>query len=334
MAVSPLTVIIGCDVDPDRERFGGYSNRVYDKLVWKGVEEGIGRLSKRVKRFRDSEGKRVKITYFLRSDEQMRMVYGEHSWPVNHFGRLWNMLRGDGHELGWHPHLWRWSAEHRTWYQEVNDEEWVRKCLEEGYRSITQELKPKSVRMGWDFHSNLTMQLIDSLGIDVDMSALPGIKDDMKMEGTGLQILFRDWVGTPPCHYFPSKKDYRVGGDESLRILEIPQTVFELPITMRIGKVAKGLLKGSLRTGKLAEPYITRPSSIFKGAIQKALVTENKVLACFFHADELISQERGYGIDNFVDNLRLIEKLCSSSSVEFFYTTAVEAKNMLLRGGE
>ncbi|GAH11895.1 unnamed protein product, partial [marine sediment metagenome] len=135
---SELSFVICCDVDPDCPTLGGVRFDVYkDRLMWNGLTKGIPKVLKVFDSVKDIDGNHAKVTWFFRSDEQMKLIYEDYAWPLNEFRWLWKKLESRGDEIGWHPHVWRWSERNKCWFQEVNDEDWISNCLEEGFSSFT-----------------------------------------------------------------------------------------------------------------------------------------------------------------------------------------------------
>ena len=103
-----LMVVLGCDCDPDRPRYGGpgYDDR-HSALHWRGISEGTSLLRERLQKIEGATGAEVKALFFLRSDTQIKEIHGMAAWPVLEYSDIWRQLESEGHELAWHPHLWR-----------------------------------------------------------------------------------------------------------------------------------------------------------------------------------------------------------------------------------
>src|SRR5262249_29889442 len=129
-----------------------------------------------------------------------------------------------GNELGWHPHLYEKrvdpSGDER--YFPIRDEAAACEQIVSTFRAIGRAgLAFESVRIGEAWHASRAMCTLDTLGLRVDSTAIPG-------RSRNDDVLSFDWRPTPAQPYHPSRKDHRVpaapGSEESLAILEIPMT--------------------------------------------------------------------------------------------------------------
>jgi hypothetical protein len=153
----------------------------------------------------------VKTTWFLRLDDHMGKIFGANEYLFRQYHNDLNWLRSMGHEIAFHFHSYELKA--NQWIQCVNEDI----ISEELYRS---PLKGRSfglsgVRMGWGFHTNQTMRIVDELGYKYDSSAIPRPKYHFDRS-------IRDWSVTLQGAYQPSISDYRLAGNPCYRILEIP----------------------------------------------------------------------------------------------------------------
>lgn len=314
-----LNVVVVCDCDPDRPRYGGVrydSHRSPQK--WRGVSEGIGSLQERLKRVEQVTDVQPKMVFGLRSDTQMKEIYGTPSWSIEHYAETWRRLEEQGHELAWHPHLWRWSDERGCWFQEVEDSQWIAECLEAGFSGFRRSLgrSPTTCHMGWTFHNNTTMKKLSELGVKVDFSASPGVRFDGGPGDAGTVFDNKiDWLGTPRKWYRPSETDYRRpprGGEAELDIVEIPK------FTSRAGilKKAKDLAsRGKRLAGSKGEESVflqVTASPILYGRIVKERLSCEEAepfFATYFHPDELLADRPRsakaflYSLDNLEKNL-------------------------------
>lgn len=189
-------------------------------LQWKGVEKGIPLLVKTLRGYRDSFGNKLKFTWFVRVDNQLRNIYGHATYLLEKYKDIWKALIEKEDEMGWHPHLYRKSGE--RWVQEtralclIND-------LQQSYQAIREEgVSPISSRIGEGFHSNEIMNELAKLGIRVDSTAMPGrVRMDSERS--------INWQGTPLHPYYPSKADYRLpgAGEDRIGVLEVPMSMIE-----------------------------------------------------------------------------------------------------------
>lgn len=196
-----LTLLVTSDIDQDGLSFG--TER--DALSWNAVE-----MVPRIAELLAARG--LPATWFVRADNQLDEVYGSAAYLFERFDALWSELRAAGHAIAWHPHIYRRAG--GTYVVETDGA----RCAEQLRRVHAALPRPfTAVRVGEAFHSNESMRALDELGLRIDSTAIPGRKRD-----DGVRRF--DWEPTPNEPYHPSRADYRVAGDDALRILEVPMT--------------------------------------------------------------------------------------------------------------
>ena len=332
---SDMLLIICCDVDPDCPTLGGVRFDVYkDKLVWKDLTSGIPKIVEALESVEDTYGNHAKVTWFFRSDEQMNLIYGDHAWPLNEFRWLWKKLESRGDEIGWHPHLWRWSEKNKCWFQEVNDEEWITNCLEAGFSIFAQATGffPTSVRTGWNFHNNLTMKKLQDLKVSVDLSALPGVRRLGMPDRRGSCFINEcDWEITLDKPYFPSEKDYRrpaMEGEASLNVLEVPITTF-VSLTHFFGRIIR-TKSFTFNLPKVELSLLTFPP-IFRWVLHKKMNEAAKTvehMAVYFHPYDIF---RHGALLNLRTNLRTIQRASKDYNPGIRFLTAKKAAETVLQ---
>lgn len=153
-------------------------------------------------------------TWFIRLDKQIDICYGSAEYLFSHYEDLLSELKGLGHEIGWHPHSYRWDD--NQWIQNTAEEEIAEELIQ--YAPQATDLGLEVVRMGWGFHTNRTMHCLAEWGFKIDASAIP--RPRYVWEET-----VKDWSITPIHPYHPSADDYRRPGHPELSILEFPMSV-------------------------------------------------------------------------------------------------------------
>jgi hypothetical protein len=338
-------IIVCCDVDPDvlgynvpAIRFDAYN----EYLGWKGLEN-ISKVREICNSLKDSESNNAKVTWHIRSDAQLKIIYNDYAYPLREFCDLWRNLQRQGDEIGWHPHLWRWSKQNKCWYQEIHDKKWISRCLENGHKEFLKIIPNlTSIRMGWGFHNNFTMKKVNDLGLLVDLSAAPGLKHEGSPDQRGSHFLNHyDWTITPNKPYHPSQQDYRrpaKNNEKSLNILEIPITtapknptriliekaLIPLPTNLR-----KKMLRGAdIQFKTIQHRYIaniTHPSfkNIAKQKFKEAKQNPktNTHLVAIFHPIELFKNKRLQSLKN---NLKTIKELSKNLNTPFYFLTATQ----------
>ena len=337
-----LFLVIGCDADPDRPRYGAPRYDSREPLQWRGIQETLPLAGDLLNSLRDSHGVRPLVTWCVRSDLQVAELHGEPAWSYVEFRDTWHRLEDEGDEIAWHPHLWRWSDAHHSWYQEIEDDEWISRCLEEGFASLADQVRRPllSARMGWEFHNNLTMHKLAELGIAVDFSGSPGRESWPDSENEGARFDRRmDWAITRDRPYRPAAADYRrraSEGEGTLAIWEVPTSSY-VPALLRLAaqmmtaarKVRKGKFGEAVRPrvlrSALHAPGIAMWPEVVHAVIQRKVEAARRegeaLLVLPFHADELLAptgkgKQRFYGLEYFRQNLVTILETAQASGVQ------------------
>ena len=254
-------------------------------------------------------------------------VYGDPCFCCSRWRRLWEEECESGSEMGWHPHLFRWSEVESRWrpYLGENDDlALLGECLKE-LRTCVQI---QAVRTGWIYHSNGLMKFLSDSGISVDASATPG----------SLQLgeWHHDWRSTPRTPYHPSVSDYRQPAsrkDQALDILELPTLVRRLSLPSHLARFAvrgRRALKGGgpfdWESARRQGVMLTHDSGWFREAVRQTLregsVGGTIFLNTYFHTTELIRPER---LGNFVRNLDQVRALVEEGRSEFRAVTLTQA---------
>ncbi len=327
--MNDLIVIIGADCDPDRNWF---HMRNSQKLPysWNGIKNGIIEIKDKLMKLNHSLGMNFKITWCVRADFQIKDIYGTAGWCLEEFSSLWKQLEYEEDEIGWHPHLSRWSKQFKRYYQEIKDNVWIESCLEEGFNKF-KELRgksPFSSRMGWVFHNNVTMKKLSSLGIKIDFSCIPGLVK--KQIVSKYLIDFADWVDAPIYPYHPSLKSYKnKERNKGLSIWEIPCMPLKSKFVWlyNLREICKR--KPTIVYSSVLPCTLMCPPVLFKKALKDWFLIHRlqKILflVTYFHPYEIFSKRGKF----FFQNLLLIEKYSKLFKREFISLTASELTSIL-----
>lgn len=331
-----LYIVIGSDTDPDRPGFiPGY--HAEEGKSWRGMLEGVPRAKEALSKLLDNSGHPPVFTWCLRADYQMRALNGSYSFIMETHRDFLSDLERTGDELAWHPHFWNLDTATGKWYQEILDIDWQVRMLKDAFAAYSSLFpgRPKSVRMGWDYHNNRTLATLAELGIAVDFSGIPGWKIDPPSGGKGGYNCY-DWRITPNNPYYPSRNDYRRpprAGEEHLSILEAPNFVST--------SFFWGTFGGSVMSVKMknAKPFLrslSRPtywiaatgkSFLFApllSKIERILARQNKVFfVTYFHPDEfLLPPGSLYSLSNMESNLSLLLSLAKKLQAQVRFVRA------------
>jgi hypothetical protein len=274
------------------------------KPSWTGLENGVPLISELFNDYRGSDGLACKATWFIRADSQIGYYYGDNAYLFTKYQKYWKDLLLKGHELAWHPHLYKFH--NGNWEQEL-DSDALGYQMNISFKSIPKAWDIKASRIGEAYFSNSIAHNLRQLGIKIDSTALPGrFRQD---EGRTI-----DWLNTPSKPYFPSEKDYRVPGHPEIKLLEVPFSMIDV-----FADYDKKPLK---RYTDLSFWH-----HAVKDGIEKA-VQENMILNTIIHPSTVIpgilSKPHGllsFSIDEVKKNLDFILHTAKRKSIEYRFIT-------------
>jgi hypothetical protein len=338
-----MFVLLSVDVEPDRPGFRGKRYDYFGFQKWACLSRGMPEFLRIRHDLQKELETDIRLTWFLRSDSQIKMIYGNAAWAIEHFKAIIDKLQESRDEVGWHAHTWRWSENNCSWYQEINDEEWIESCYETGFKDFRKAVgaPPFSFRAGWCFHNNISIAMLDKLGIRVDLSAMPGIRNSgtRNTRDGSLYCGFSNWERTPTHPYHPSKKDYRFEGNDNYELLELPVTTVSKPIASYMHQILPFRVFGGL---KLARPTLSlskdflSPTSCpllfernIKLVLRKYRKCSHSYLVLPFHADELLSITL---MNNLLTNLRKVVSISRRNKIRARFITAAEAYSLCESG--
>ncbi|MDP8223989.1 MAG: GNAT family N-acetyltransferase [Candidatus Lernaella stagnicola] len=328
-----ITVLVLCDADPDRPDYGGRRFDQPGPLTWRGLREGVPRLRSELHGLRDHQGRELPILWVLRADEQIAACHGDPGWQLQEFADLWTELQDAGHEIGWHPHHWRWSDEHDCWYQETRDTAWQRANLERGAAAF--DTPPRFARMGWYAMNDATMQAMRDLGVEMDLSAMPGLRHPGGVDKRGTHFAGEyDWSRCRHGAYRPHAADYQSHAVRPSGLIEMPLTTIESAAVRTMYTVRYLLRGGSGMTGRYTSINITAHHAIFSLMMRHVLAQAEKrghaTLAAYFHPDELLGMGPAmvdrplYHARHVGDNLRNLVAGAAERGMGVEFVTATE----------
>lgn len=314
-------MVFACDCDPDSENI---SDNFRFEGIWKGVPKLLGELGE----FEEKHEVRIPMTWNVRADMQIEQVKGAVSFCCERYFGIWSRLVKCGHEIAWHPHLWRWDKSGR-WCQEWKDKQWMTDCLNKGFEAYCASFgkKPEAVHMGWHFHDNTTMSEMDRLGIKLDYSALPRMTNPGWEIYPGVHTNKIDWETAPDRPYFPSANDYRRPAGEPhetvLSILELPKSTVESRLFSMLFHLKNGFnlnLSGDpIRIGLAAN------HEVFRMVFDKWVGSTDAQYGIFtFHTGEIV-KTGWHSMKNIMANIKFIHKRLGP---EAEYLTITELGNL------
>jgi hypothetical protein len=208
-------VCLTVDTDPD-----GLSGVITNRrtLDWDGLAY-ISRLPHDLSTHACFQDLEMPITWLVRIDGQLRRAFGTSLWVLESFASFWDEVQRAGHELGWHPHLYRQPTACSPPELITNETE-----AAEELRTIWSELtlagfEPRCFRNGEGWHTPGTYATVEQFGVGCDSTVIPG--------RGGAPDHPMDWRGAPNEPYFPDSQDIRHRG--AMRsMLELPVATWML----------------------------------------------------------------------------------------------------------
>lgn len=289
------------DTDPD-----GLSGKVTNRqtLRWEGLEH--------LQKLPAILGN-IPITWFVRADGQLESILGSATYLLEKYAAFWTSACHAGHEVAWHPHLYRQSKPEDVATLITGPSE-AREELERLWAMTRTFLPATSFRHGEGWHSPETYATVERLGFRCDSTAIPGRKG-----ATGHPM---NWDNAPNQPYFPSATDLRNRGQE--------RSLLELPMNTWI-----------VRAPHDAAPQIRyiNPavhSKIFANALRNWENTRNfspttlNIWVMIFHPDEVLPAQGEDGLysrsaSELSVNLALFQESLKCAGQEFEWVTVAQA---------
>ena len=322
--------MLGCDCDPDRVDFN--SSCSDGSFLWEGIEAGIPAFNTLRKSIFANSDDWPRMTWFVRSDSQIKEVAGEAAHSLNVHQKLWQECLDQKDEIAWHPHFYEKNS-HGDWVQSL-DNALIEECIHEGYESFLKYFtRPTSIHTGWCFQNNVSMNLFNELGIEADCSGLPGINTSRfgKVDRA-------NWEFAPRSPYFPSKDNYQNSGQKSgsLNILEVPCSVGSGQLTralkISLDKIKRRSVFSNTSNFKTMAPLMTITPKLNRRLIETAVHVAVKNGSNYFfsytHSDEFLPaktksflKSRIYSLQAFFDNLEYLTSVISQHGMQPEFVT-------------
>ncbi len=303
-----INLIVTVDVDND-----GVEHNERNNLSWNSLET-IPEIKSIL-----SEMK-LKVTWFVRADNQLRDIYGSVTYVLEEHNKLWSQIEDTGDEIGWHPHIYEWSEIDKLYVPDLDDTRRSGKLKQIRAELLKEGYNHTSARMGEAFHTNESMETLEYLFIKVDATAIPG------RSRNDVSRCF-NWSMTPNEPYHPSKTDYRIPSQYShWNILEVPMTT------------------APIKTGYDPIPLVRYFNPlyhyhIFKSAIEWFLRTYNNhnqdyFLTLVFHPDEVIPRNNShelyaFSINEMKQNINYLLSVLEQNKIPCKSITVSEVKEII-----
>jgi hypothetical protein len=289
------------DTDPD-----GLSGKVTNRqtLKWDGLEH--------LQNLPELLGQ-IPITWFIRADGQLESILGSATYLLEKYETFWTSVRRAGHELAWHPHLYRQSSPEDE-ATLIKDPSEAQEELEWLWSRVCPLLPATSFRHGEGWHTPETYATVERIGFHCDSTAIPG-----RRGAAGHPM---DWKNAPNQPYYPSTTNLCEAGTE--------RTLLELP----------------MNTWMVHAPHDTTPrpryinpavhSKIFANALGNWENTRNfspstlHIWVMIFHPDEVLPAQGEDGLysrsaSELAANLVCFQESLQRAGQDFEWVTVAQA---------
>jgi hypothetical protein len=216
-----IPILCCIDVEPDGTFFDPAK-----KDDWVGFESAF-HFTNDVRREIEARTKAaVHFTWFLRMDEQIRYTYGSFDWAVQRYEGIFKQLMDHGDEIGLHIHPYRWIVDLNQWVQDYGNQSWVDTCVESSTAAFQLAFRHRcrSNRMGDHWQNTHTVNLLERLGIQYDLSLEPGFAAAFKHAPNEYYTgCFPDSRDAPVTAYYPDWNHFlsTSRSERSIRIIPI-----------------------------------------------------------------------------------------------------------------
>jgi hypothetical protein len=162
--------------------------------------------------------------------------------------------------------------------------------------------------------NNITMNRLIELGIELDISAMPGMAHQGGSDKRGsVHIGSYDWSRCPAVAYRPDSGDYQKPS-ASGALIELPCTTFRSPVVSTLYRLRyRGRGSSGISAGGRTSVNITIHPRLFKPMIGQALRRPADggahYLVAYFHPDELLPKRGRFPKNNLYSTRHVIENI-------------------------
>ena len=225
MSTAQRHIVFAIDIEPD-----GRKPLRDDR--WAGLDITLRELSQLRLQMEKVSQSPCRFNFFLRFDPQIEQVGGRRDWVRQAHPGLIPWLQEHGDFTGIHPHFWRWSEDHKHWFNDFADPVWHAHCLRttiEGYRSIFG-VRPIASRFGDGWLSSGLIPLLKEEGIRYDLTMEPGVPSHPIFDDPYASAWVPDYRRAPRVPYHPSDADFLTPQPPSNREA-LENTLWLVPLT-------------------------------------------------------------------------------------------------------
>jgi hypothetical protein len=226
--MKPIPAIWRIDIEPDDFQPGS------GLPPWSGFVT-MAQLVERLRRpLADRSGAAVHPTWFLRLDPDIERCYGRTDFVVDHYRAQIDQLRVQGDPFGIHVHYYRWDERRKVSYSEHADTDWTTHCLDTAAQTFERCFgePPRRASQGGFFVTDAVVDRAITLGIEVDVTAEPGLEaqSDGATFGAYTTASSPDFRQYPRRPYYPSRATLgspASSADDARPMLMVPLTSYD-----------------------------------------------------------------------------------------------------------
>ncbi|ULA62714.1 MAG: hypothetical protein LZF86_50094 [Nitrospira sp.] len=200
------SILFLIDVEPDdRKTHAGAGG-------WEGSRIGLEHLQLFRRQLEDQTRVRVEFNWFLRADPQIEKTWGTAHWVAEACPQLLKTIEDHGDSCGIHPHLWRWNARRREWFNDLDDPAWTKECLHasiEAFQKIFHR-PPDACRFGDRWLNQHAVDLMQTSGIRYDLTIEPGFPEEKIFDDSHATGRLPDYRNVPREPYQPLPGNFMV----------------------------------------------------------------------------------------------------------------------------
>jgi hypothetical protein len=226
--MKPIPAVWRIDIEPDDFQPGP------GLPAWSGFVAAADFVERLRRPLADRSGTAVHPTWFLRLDPDIERCYGRADFVVDHYRAQIDQLRSRGDPFGIHVHYYRWDEQRRVSYSDHADTRWTTHCLDSAARTFERCFgePPRRASQGGYFVTDAVVDRAIALGIEVDVTAEPGLEalHDGVTFGAYTTAPSPDFRQYPRRPYYPSRADLgspATSATDARPMLMVPLTSYD-----------------------------------------------------------------------------------------------------------
>lgn len=264
-----------------------------------------------------SFGFALPLTWFVRIDNQIRSLFGQHLYLLERYAGFWEKVSALGHELAWHPHLYEQDSSgnfhlHSTIHGALTE-------FDEVLQSINQHnLNLRSFRNGEAWHHPELFKLVEKAGFQNDSTVIAGrmLADNP----------LKNWEHASQHPYYPAHDDLTKPGTK--------RPLLELPISTWMTNASYDLAPKR----RYMNPAIH--TAVFQKAISdnKGFILEQKfpvrVWNFISHPDDIVHPDSpndllySRSIEAYIQNVKTFAEMLREQDKEVLFCTVDTAASL------